>query len=62
MTSAARNAREAKRLAKVDAAAKEAGQYPLPEPERRRRCQALLNEEMARMRAGRAAKTKGAKS
>jgi hypothetical protein len=50
------NARAAKRLATVDEQARAAGQYPLPEPERQRRAQALLNAEMAQRRAAKATK------
>ena len=53
MTLPARNKREANRLTLVDEHAKAMGEYPLPEKERQRRAQALLNEEMARLRATR---------
>lgn len=59
MTLPARTARERNRLAKVDAVARERGEYPLSEAERERRAGALLNEEMARVRAARLKKRRG---
>ena len=50
MTLPARVARDAKRLSRIDEAAKLAGTYPLTETERQRRAGIALKLEMARVR------------